>query len=38
MLLNIEIMGLSYECGGCLYLRIGFESLLIALVHGDPWS
>ena len=38
MLLNMGVRDLSRECGGFLYVRVGFESPLVTPVHGDPRS
>ena len=38
MLLNMGMGNLGHEREGFLYLRTGFESPLVAPVHGDPRS
>ena len=37
-LLDMKVMDLSCRSKGFLYSLIGFESLLVTLVHGDPQS
>jgi len=34
----MEEMRLNRRVEGFLYSLIAFESLLVTLVHGDPWS